>query len=226
MIVGMTSSLSRRRLLSHAVAAAGMGLLATGAATTRAAAAAQPSGQAPPVLPTIGQQFTLSCVGFGATLVVNLPPPLPALNFIGSRVVRAEVGDADFVRLRTLNFAMDAVHPLFGRVTLRLPDIDSSPDSLLQLTPDGLVETWTQSMALTFERSGEVEGPFSHETLEPGKWIANHIVFPPPPQERNPDGSSAGGTRYVLQAPIKYGHDSTEAGQLRGFDINQGVIPG
>ncbi|MEV4190916.1 hypothetical protein [Streptomyces toxytricini] len=226
MIVGMTSSLSRRRLLSHAVAAAGMGLLATGAAATRAAAAAKPSGQAPPVLPTIGQQFTLSCIGFGATLVVDLPPPLPKLNFIGSRVVRVEVGGADFVRLRTLNFAMDAEHPLFGKVTLRLPDIASSPDSLLQLTPNGLTETWTQAMALTFQRSGDVEGPFSYETLEPGKWIANHILFPPPPQEMNPDGSSTGGTRYVLQAPIRYGHDSTEAAQLRGFDVNQGVTLG
>ncbi|MFE9743127.1 hypothetical protein [Streptomyces sp. NPDC006477] len=225
MIVGMTSSLSRRRLLSHAVAAAGMGLLATGAAATRAAGAVQSSGQAPPVLPTIGQQFTLSCIG-GATLVVDLPPPLPTLNFTGSRVVRVEVGGADFVRLRTVNFVMDAEHPLFGKVTLRLPDIASSPDSLLQLTPNGLTETWTQSMTLTFQRSGDVEGPFSYETLEPGKWIADHILFPPPPQEMNPGGSSTGGTKYVLQAPIRYGHDSTQAGRLHGFDVNQGVILG
>lgn len=41
------------------------------------------------------------------SLPVNLPPPLPTLNFIGSIVVRVVIGGSEFVRLQTLNSTVE-----------------------------------------------------------------------------------------------------------------------
>ncbi len=241
----MTSSLSRRRLLGHAVAAAGMGaLLAPGIASGTAAALSSPApAPTPAELPEIGQTIRLGLNGFGATLRVNAPPPLPTLNFVGSRTVKVLAGGTDFVRLRTLNFTMRAFHPMFGSITLRDPDIDIAPTSTLELGPQGLVETWFQSMTVSFDRCQALEGPFTFETLEPGKWVAHHTAFPPPPQRTNPDGSPTGGTLYKAQRPVSYGRPATSNPsaphcplshplpepdgtyfQLPEFNINQGVL--
>ncbi|MGZ3113685.1 hypothetical protein [Streptomyces sp. H62] len=242
----MTSSLSRRRLLGHAVAATGMGALLAPGFATRAAAALSSPAPAPTraELPRIGQTFHLSLNGLGATLLVNLPPPLPTLNFIGSRTVKVLVGGTDFFRLQSLDFTMEAAHPLFGKITLRQPHSDTAAASTLTLGPQGLVETWFQSMTVTFERCGDEAGPFTFQTLAPGKWIAHHTTFPPPPQGTKAGGAPTGGTLYKVQRPISYGHPAASnpaaphcplsnplpddtGGYLRlqGFDINQGVRP-
>ena len=44
---------------------------------------------------------------FGATLFVNLPPPLPTLNFIGSVVVKVLLDGTDSVGLQVLNSPME-----------------------------------------------------------------------------------------------------------------------
>ncbi|TDU67125.1 hypothetical protein EDD91_8158 [Streptomyces sp. KS 21] len=182
-----------------AAALAGTGLLlASGPnaqATQRRAAA---------LLPTIGQTVTMAMNAFGTSLVVPLPPPLPRLNFIGSIVVKVLVGGSDFVRLQTLNFTMEALHPLLGKVTLRLPDIDVSPASILQGGPGGLVETWLQSMDMTIERFGDLAGPFTFETTEPAKASGNLAQFPPPPLGTNPDGSPTGGAFLTAAGPIHF----------------------
>ena len=64
----------------------------------------------------MGQTITCSLKAFGANLFVNLPPPLPSLNFLGSIRMNVLAGGVDFVRLEILDFALDADHPLFGAV--------------------------------------------------------------------------------------------------------------
>jgi len=236
----MTSFPTRRRLLGQAVAAAG-GVLLMGE-SGRAFATPQTAGQARS-LPTIGQTINLSLNAFGATLFVNVPPPLPTLNFIGSMVVKTLVGGADFVRLQTLDFTIEAAHPMFGKVTLRLPDIDVSPASVIKIGPSGLVMTLLQSFDATFERSAaldvplpdarqrskDAEGPVTYTTLSPAKWVANLQQFPPPAQGTNPDGSPTGGALYQLQAPIQLGTidgsgNKTQYAQLQGMNINVGQL--
>ncbi|MEU7219537.1 hypothetical protein [Nocardia iowensis] len=194
----MTFSIGRRSFLGHAGTALGLGVFA---ATGRAGA--QPGD--PGTLPAIGRTINLDLNGFGGTLIVDQPPPLPTLDFIGSRVVEVRKGGTDFVHLQTLNFTVEAAHPMFGKITARLPDIDTSQDSVLKLGPDGLVETWLQSMDVTFQRCGDCEGPFTFSTLEPARWTARLSQFPPPPQSTNPDGSPTGGTLYRLAEPIRLG---------------------
>lgn len=182
-----------------AAALAGTGLLlATGPnaqATQRRAA----------LLPQIGQTVHLEMSVFGATLAVPLPPPLPRLNFIGSMVVKVLIGGASFVRLQTLNFTMQSFHPLLGNVTLKLPDIDVAPASILAAGPDGgLRHTWIQSMDMTFERFGDLTEPLTFETTQPAKASGTLPAFPPPPQGTNPDGSPTGGAFLTAADPIHF----------------------
>ncbi|MFG2371056.1 hypothetical protein ACGFY9_06225 [Streptomyces sp. NPDC048504] len=222
----MTSFPSRRRLLGQAVAAAS-GALFMGEAG-RAFATSQSTTRRGP-LPAIGQTINLSLNAFGTTLVVNLPPPLPTLNFIGSTVVKVLTGGPDFVRLQMLEFTAESAHPRFGKITLRLPDIDVAPVGILKLGPGGLRETWLQTFEAIFERQGDTPGPFTYQTLEPAKWAANLTSYPPPPQGANPDGSPTGGALFKLQAPIRLGtidgpRVKTEFAQLRGMNINVGQV--
>ncbi|MFH8342736.1 hypothetical protein [Streptomyces sp. AM6-12] len=179
----MTSLPSRRSLLGKAVAAAGGALLLS--QTGRAFAAPQTAARRA-LLPEVGQTFNLSLNAFGATLAVNVPPPLPRLNFIGSIVQKVLVGGLDFVRLQTLGFTMEAFHPLYGKITLQLPDVDVTPASILSMGPGGLTETWLESFKATFERNGDTPGPFIYETLEPAKWVASNL--PPVPAPAPGDG--------------------------------------
>ncbi|MFI8280873.1 hypothetical protein ACIGBH_39540 [Streptomyces sp. NPDC085929] len=180
-------------------ALAGTGLLLAGGPNAQAA-----QRRAAALLPAIGQTFNMAMSAFGTSLVVPLPPPLPRLNFVGSIVVKVLVGGSDFVRLQTLNFAMEALHPLVGKVKLTLPDIDVSPASILRAGPGGLVQTWLQSMDMTLERFGDRAGPFTFETTEPGKASGNLPQFPPPSMGTNPDGSPTGGAFLKAAGPIRF----------------------
>ncbi|MEU3777418.1 hypothetical protein AB0F11_30330 [Streptomyces sp. NPDC032472] len=97
----MTSFLSRRLLLKHAAATAGIGALVASGTTAPAAVASARRSSGAGALPEIGQTLRFTASGLGATLVVNLPPPLPTLNFTGSRTVKVMAGGADFVRLHS-----------------------------------------------------------------------------------------------------------------------------
>lgn len=181
-------------------ALAGTGLLLAGGPSAQAS-----QRRAAASLPTIGQTVNMAMSAFGTSLVVPLPPPVPRLNFVGSIVVRVLVGGFDFVRLQTLNFAMEAYDPLLGKVTLRLPDIDVSPASTLTLVGVGAyVETWLQSMDMTIERFGDLVGPFDFETAEPGKAGGTMSQFPPPPLGTNPDGSPTGGAFLKAAGPVHF----------------------
>ncbi|MGV9677734.1 hypothetical protein ACWDSJ_20860 [Nocardia sp. NPDC003482] len=194
----MTPALSRRGLLGYTGALAGWGLLAPAAPAVAAPDAA--------ALPKVGESFTLSLSGFGATLVVNLPPPLPILDFLGSRVVKVLRGDdADSVRLKTLEFSMEAMHPVFGRVTLGLLDTDDDPPSSLRRQSGALVETWYQSITVIFEKCGDCQGPFALRTLSPARWTARLSDYPPPPQSAEPGGAPTGGRLYRATEPIRIG---------------------
>lgn len=225
--LGMTSLPSRRSLLGKAVAAAGGALFLS--QSGRAFAAPQSAARRP-LLPEIGQTINLSLNAFGTTLAVNVPPPMPTLNFIGSIVQKVLIGGQDFVRLHTLDFTMEAHHPLFGKITLHLPDVDVTPASILSSSADGLTETWLESFKATFERNGETQGPFIYETLEPAKWVARNLPqYPPPPQGMNPNGSPTGGALFQLQAPIRLGTVSpsgikTTYAELQGMNVNQGHL--
>ncbi|MGK5626944.1 hypothetical protein [Streptomyces sp. URMC 123] len=49
--------------------------------------------------------------------------------------------------------SVEATHPLFGETTIKLPDVDVSPASILQPTgPGGLVSTMLTTFDITFER--------------------------------------------------------------------------
>lgn len=189
-------SITRRGFMGHAGAALGIGLFGgVGRAT------AEPSQ---PALPAIGQTIRLSLNGFGATLSINTPPPAPTLNFIGSRVVQVLAGGADYVRLRTVDFTAEAAHPMFGKITMRLPDISTDADGVLKVvSPGRLAETWVLSMQVSFEQCGDCQGPFIFYPHQPAQWTAELTGFPPPPLGMNPDGSSAGGALYRLSRPIR-----------------------
>lgn len=188
-------------MLRKAAAAA---LASTGLLLTSGPKAEAAQRRAAAALPTIGQTFNMAMNAFGTSLVVPLPPPLPRLNFIGSIVVRVLVGGSNFVRLQTLNFTMEAHHPLLGKVRLTLPDIDVSPPSILQEGPGGLMETWLQSMDMTIERLGDLAGPFTFETTQPAKAIGNLLQFPPPSLGTDPDGSPTGGAALKATGPIHF----------------------
>ena len=188
-----------------------------------------PSPQAAGLLPTIGQTVNCSCNAFGASLFVNLPSPLPTLNFIGSIVVKVLIGGADFVRLQVLDHTVEAGHPMFGKITIHLPDIDVTPSSVLKLGPGGLLQTLLLSFNITFERCGDCAGPFTFTTLNPAKLQADMVSFPPPAQGTDADGKPTGGQLYKLLEPISLGTISssgkkTEYAQLRGMDINVGSL--
>lgn len=208
----MTMSISRRGFIVHAGAALGAGVLATAGR-----AGAEPAQ--PVALPEVGQTFTMTMNGFGVTLVVNLPPPLPTLNFIGSRHMQVVEAGADQVRLRTLNFTVEAAHPLFGKITIRMDEEETGPHSILRrVAADRLQETWNQSFRIIFEKCGDCPGPYVLYTREPAEWTAELAEFPPPPQAMNPDGSPTGGALYQLTRPIRLGlpggatSDSTRSG--------------
>ncbi|PXY31969.1 hypothetical protein [Prauserella muralis] len=186
-----------------------------------------PGGDGAGLLPEIGQTINCSCNAFGATLIVNLPPPAPRLNFIGSIVVKVTVGGANFVRLQVLNHTVEGFHDMFGKVTIRLPDVDVSPESLLSVTgPGSLLAKMMLNFDITFERCGNCEGPFLFRTLEPAQLVGNVTTFPPPPQGTNPDGSPSGGQLYRMAAPIKIGMpgDSRTYMRLDGMNINVGQL--
>ncbi|MFC9897462.1 hypothetical protein ACFVMC_27545 [Nocardia sp. NPDC127579] len=149
----------------------------------------------------------MSVNGFGGTLVVNLPPPLPTLDFRGARVVKVLAGDTDFVSLEVLKFTAEATHPDFGRIVLARPDDDYGPSSILALAPGGhgLIERWHQALRVTVERCGDCPGPFRFRTLEPAEWTAELSRFPPPAQRAEANGASTGGTRYRMTRPIRLG---------------------
>ncbi len=215
--------------VAAAAATVGGPLLDSPSALANASEFVPPSPQAAALLPEIGQTINCSCNAFGATLFVNLPPPLPTLNFIGSIVVKILIGGPTFVRLQVLDHTVEAAHPLFGKITIKLPDIDISPASLLTLGPGGLVQTMLLTFNITFERCGDCEGPFEFTTLNPAKLVANLLNFPPAPQGTNADGSPTGGALYALQAPISLGTidgsgAKTEFAQLQGMNINVGQL--
>ncbi|MFG3495970.1 hypothetical protein [Streptomyces sp. NPDC047928] len=209
----MTSTPSRRRLFGQAVAAVGgailMGRAGRAYAVPRSATQAQH-------LPTVGQTFSLSVKAFGAKLVADLPPPPPMLDFNGSLVQKVVAGGDDFVRLQTLRFTMEAFHPMFGKITLAQPDDDVPPASTLALGSTGFTETWVQPFNTTFERNGEIAGPFVFQTLEPARWVANLAQYPPPSD-----------ALFESQAPIRLGAVSSDGeqsvyGELQGMNVNQG----
>lgn len=195
-----STPLGRRHLLRHAASAlAGTGLLLATGPYARAAQRRAYAG-----LPAIGQTVNMSLNAFGTSLAVPLPPPLPRLDFIGSIVVKVLIGGPTFIRLQTLDFTMEAAHPLLGKVTLGLPDIDVSPASILDVGPGGLRQTWLQSMTMTFERFGDVEGPLAFETTQPARASADLSQFPPPAQGTNPDGSPTAGAFLAAASPINF----------------------
>lgn len=217
--------------VAAAAATVGGPLLEAPTALANASEWTPPSPQAAGLLPTIGQTVNCSCNAFGATLFVNLPPPLPTLNFIGSIIVKILIGGADFVRLQVLDHTVEAAHPMFGKITIHLPDIDVTPSSILKLGPGGLLQTMLLSFNITFERCGECAGPFTFTTLNPAQLQASMPLggFPPPAQGTNPDGSPTGGQLYQLVNPISLGvidsaGTKTEYAQLHGMNINVGQL--
>ncbi|MEV0251242.1 hypothetical protein AB0H76_31935 [Nocardia sp. NPDC050712] len=203
--------ISRRGLLGHAGAAVGLGLLA---GSGRAVA------QQGPQAPRPGQTLALSVDGTGGTLVVNLPPPLPKLDFRGARMVTVLDGATDFVGLRTRMFTAVATHPTFGKITLGLPNTEAGSNGVLALAPSGrhLIETWHQNMYVTFERCGQCPGPFGFHTLEPAEWTAELPQFPPPPQQSTLKGAAAGGARYRMTRPIRLGATPESGGAGHASD--------
>lgn len=214
--------------VAAAAATVGGPLLDSPAALANASGFVPPSPQAAALLPQIGQTVNCSCNAFGATLFVNLPPPLPTLNFIGSIVVKVLVGGLDFVRLQVLDHTVEAGHPLFGKITIHLPNIDISPASILSLGTNGLVQQMLLSFNITFEKCGDCPGPFTFTTLNPAKLVANLLNFPPPPQGMSATGAPIGGQLYTLAAPISLGtvngNSKTEYAQLQGMNINVGQL--
>ncbi|MFF8268070.1 hypothetical protein ACF059_11810 [Streptomyces sp. NPDC016562] len=196
-----STPLGRRQMIRQAAAAAlaGTGLLLASGPQAHAG-----RRRAAGLLPAIGQTFTMDMKAFGTSLVVPLPPPLPRLDFRGRISVKVLAGGADFVHLQTLDFTMVAVHPLLGEVRLQLPAINVSPASTLQEGVGGLVETWLQAMDMTFERFGDLPGPFTLETTQPAKASGTLPQFPPPSTGENPDGSPTGGAFLTAAGPIRF----------------------
>ncbi|MGW7452223.1 hypothetical protein [Streptomyces sp. NPDC054787] len=195
----MTSFLTRRRVLRGAMAAAGLGLLAP--AVGRAAATTlRDTG----LLPAIGQRVSCSLHGFGVTLAVALPPPLPTLDFMGARTVEIGPGGADFVRYRVVDFRAVATHPLFGTITCRAPEREDTGSGTLRISGAQLADTWTQPMHVTFDRCGDAEGPYEFITLEPARWTAELIQFPPPLSETGSGASSTLQQSFHLGLPPEH----------------------
>jgi hypothetical protein len=193
------SGVARRRFLKGAFATAAGGLLEP--------AVAGPS-RAADLLPEIGQTVNVSINVFGAVMTSSLQPGEQTLHFIGSRVAKVLLGGADFVRLQTLDFSIEAAHPLFGKISMKLPAIDVSPASILRLTPSGFIETWYETSTITFEKAGNLEGPFGLSTEKPLEATATMQSWPPPPQGTDPDGSPTGGALYsAVQPPTFTGGD-------------------
>ncbi|MGK5550622.1 hypothetical protein ACSNOI_03325 [Actinomadura kijaniata] len=171
--------------------------------------------------------MSLSLNAFNTHPILNLPN-ITTLDFVGSKVVRVEAGGADFVRLRTLSFSMEASHPLLGKVILRMPDSPSPYDNASTLRiagPDTFTETWVQPMTLITERVGDLEG-LNLKTIEPARASATITQYPPPPQGTGPDGAPTGGAFLNAQAPIGFavGGIGVAAVQLRWQGVNQGQI--
>lgn len=202
-----------------AVAGAAIGGQIVGATPAFAAPAgegAELSEEAARFLPPIGAEIECNCKTFGATLFVNLPPPLPKLDFVGQIKVRVEVGGFNFVRLKVTNHTVRAEHPLFGGITIKLPDIDISPASILQFNgPGSLIQTMLLSFNITFDKCGPCEGPFTFKTLEPAKLVGNLTSFPPP----------LSGITYGLQnviklgAPDSSGADALQFARFKDFNV-------
>ncbi|MEV8535834.1 hypothetical protein [Streptomyces sp. NPDC051211] len=184
-------------------------------------------------MPEVGQTFTLSLNAYGVTLIPHAPHEQGGtVNFIGSQSVRILAGGADFVRYQLLNFTMTAEHPAYGRITLKLPDIVDTPDSIIRLTPDGesLTDTLTVAPTMTLDKSGDQEGPFPYEAAEPIVLTATIPSYPPPAQDINPDGSPTGGALYRSSGPARFtapgsgGPDAVIYIELQDFNVNQGVM--
>jgi hypothetical protein len=206
-------------LSGAAVAGAAVGGQIIGAGTAHAAPAgetAELSAEAARFLPSLGAEIQCNCKTFGASLIVNLPPPLPKLNFIGEITVRVEIGGFDFVRLKVTNHTVRAEHPMFGGITIKLPDLDISPLSILKFAgPGSLIQTMLLSFDITFDKCGNCPGPFTFKTLEPAKLVGNLVSFPPPPT----------GITYGLQnviklgAPNSSGPDAMQFARFRDFNV-------
>lgn len=193
------SGVARRRFLKGTLATAAGGLLVPAVASRSQAAAA---------LPVVGQTVNLSVSVFGDVMTSSLQSGEQTLNFIGSRVVKVLAGGPDFVRLQSLDFTLEAAHPLFGKITMTLPDVDVSPLSTVRLSSSGFTETWYETSKIKFERSGNLPGPFEFQSEKPLTATATMPNWPPPPQATNPDGSPTGGVLYsVVQPPTFTGGD-------------------
>ncbi|GAA2790015.1 hypothetical protein GCM10010441_13980 [Kitasatospora paracochleata] len=200
----MTSSLSRRRLLGAAAAAAGAGLFGPAPA---AHAADQPAVD----LPAVGQTLAFGVTTTATTLLVDLPPPLPVLTFTGSWSVEITATGSDGCTYRTVDLALDARHPQFGLITLRAPDGEPGTGTLRPQADGGVLDQWGQPLRITFERCGREFGPFRFVSSAPAAWTGTMPAYPPPPPGVNPDGSPTGRTLYRTAGPIRFGLDPDRA---------------
>ncbi|MBT2382434.1 hypothetical protein [Streptomyces sp. ISL-11] len=214
-----TSPVSRRHLIRRA---AGAAIAGTGLALAGSDAGAAPRDRAGK-LPTVGQTYRLSLNAFGVTLVSHAPPPHPRLNFTGSRTLTILPGGPNFARYEVLDFAMNASHPLLGKVTLA-PPLVSTPNSRISRSPDGLLEDWRQPIVMTVERLGGRTGPFLFTTSAAPHLVAHLTRFPPPRQKARPGGPPAGGALYRAQGPIRLASpgDGRTFTRLERFDVSQG----
>ncbi|MEV5878023.1 hypothetical protein AB0L75_28120 [Streptomyces sp. NPDC052101] len=210
------SGIPRRRFLKGTLAITAGGVLVPAVAG---------SSRAADRLPALGQTVSLSVIVFGAVMTSNLQPGEQRLNFIGSRQVKVLAGGTDFVRLQTLDFRIEAAHPLFGKITMSLPDIDVTSASTVRLAPNGVTETWIESPAITFEKSGDTEGPYIYYTEKPLTATAAMPSWPPPPQDTNSDGSPTGGTLYSpVQLPTFTAGDVSERVDFTAFPPSLGRL--
>ncbi|MFI8281087.1 hypothetical protein ACIGBH_40735 [Streptomyces sp. NPDC085929] len=207
------SGVARRRFLK--------GVLATTAGSVLVPALARPA-QAAGTLPVVGQTVNLSVSVLGAVMTTELQPGEHTLDFSGVRLVKVLEGGTDFVQLQTLTFQLEGAHPLFGKIIMRLPDIDVSPLSTLRVSSGELTETWNENSQISFDRSGDVEGPFSFAMEKPLQATATMLDWPP--QRTNPDGSPTEGVLYsTVQMPT-----FTSDGQridFTAFPLRLGHLP-
>ncbi|MFD5272133.1 hypothetical protein [Streptomyces sp. NPDC058335] len=185
------SGVARRRFLK--------GVLATAAGSVLVPAMARPA-RAAGTLPAVGQTVNLSVSVFGAVMTTGIQPGEHTIDFTGGRVVKVLEGGPDFVRLQTVDFRIEGAHPLFGKIIIRLPDVEVSPPSTLRVSSGELTETWNENSQISFDRSGGTEGPFSFVTEKPLQATATMPDWPPP-QGTNPDGTPTGGVLYSAVQP-------------------------
>ena len=201
----------RRRFLKQVLGAAVGGAVVpwSGAAAWAGSSAGRRHGS----LPSVGSKFTTAVDVLGVPAAVSLLPgtePLPMLDFVGTRSQRVVAGGDDHVRLVTLAVVLRAQHPLFGQVTLGLPDIEpAAPGSLHDRGESGLRETWVEAFSLTFDRTGDEPGPFVYSVRQPFTWVADMGQWPPPPLVTDPDGPPGGGALYSLQTPMVFTNEDT-----------------